>query len=89
VNGSASAIGGLESKLNGAKRAGIKFVFVPKENEDDYEKIIKKNKKLIDDNFKVKIVNNIYEILEYVLIDKENYNVYDKTFDCEKYLQFY
>lgn len=89
VNGTASAIGGLESKLNGAKKAGIKLVFVPKENEDDYEKIIKKNKKLIDDNFKVNIVNNIYEILEYALIDKEKYNVYDKTFDCEKYLQFY
>jgi endopeptidase La len=89
VNGTASAIGGLESKLNGAKKAGIKFVFIPKENEDDYEKIIKKNKKLIDDNFKVKIVNNIYEILEYALIDKENYDVYEKTFCCDKYLQFY
>jgi endopeptidase La len=86
INGEASPIGGLESKLNGAKKAGIKLVFVPKDNEDDYEKIIKKNKKLIDNNFKVKIVSNIYEILEYSLIDKDKYDVYDKTFDCEKYL---
>lgn len=89
VNGNISAIGGLESKLIGAKKAGIKLVFVPEENENDYNKVITKNQKLIDDNFKIKIVSNIYEILEYALIDKSTYNTFDKTFDCQKYLNFY
>ena len=89
VNGSISAIGGLESKLNGAKKAGVKLVFIPKENEDDYDKIIKKNKGFVDDGFRVKIVDNIYQVLEYAIIDKEIYEVYDKTFDCSKYLNFY
>ena len=44
MNGDVTAIGGLESKLFVAKKAGVELVFVPKENEKDYEKIIKKNK---------------------------------------------
>ena len=86
TNGSITAIGGLESKLNGAKKAGVQLVFVPKENEKDYDKIIKKNNELIDKNFNIIIVNNICDVLQYALIDNnKNYNVCDKTFDCSKY----
>lgn len=91
THGSITAIGGLEYKLRGAKRAGVKFVFVPKENESDYIKIISTNKTLIDDNFKVYLVSHITEILEYALIDDNlngniNEQVYMKTFNCSKYL---
>jgi endopeptidase La len=72
TNGNITAIGGLDSKLSGAKKAGVNLVCVPKENESDFNKIIKKNKSLIDDTFKVVIVEHIREILDYVLIDKEN-----------------
>jgi len=87
TNGMITAIGGLDSKLNGAKKAGVELVLVPKENEKDYEKIIKKNPKLIDDKFKVIIVNDIYDVVEYALIDSNNtkFNVYDKTFKCKDY----
>ena len=34
-------IGGLNAKLNGAKKAGVKLVIIPEENRDDYEKIDK------------------------------------------------
>jgi endopeptidase La len=86
TNGAITAIGGLESKLNGAKKAGVELVFVPKENEKDYEKILKKNNKLIDKNFNVIIVENIYDVLQYALIDvNKKYKVNDKTFDCKKY----
>lgn len=63
------------------------MVLVPRENEKDYEKIIKKNKKLIDDKFKVIIVNDIYDVVQYALIDlnQNEYKVYDKTFDYKKY----
>jgi endopeptidase La len=89
TNGMITAIGGLDSKLNGAKKAGINLVLVPKENEKDYEKVIKKNNKLIDDKFKVIIVNDIYEIIEYALIDNKYQNkefkVEDKTFNYKDY----
>ncbi len=86
TNGAITAIGGLESKLYGAKKAGVELVFVPKENENDYNKIIKKNNKLIDKTFSVIIVDNIFDVLQYALIDNnKKYNVSDKTFDCSKY----
>jgi endopeptidase La len=90
TNGNITAIGGLDSKLNGAKKAGVNLVFVPKENESDFNKIIKKNKLLIDDKFKVIIVNHIREVLDYVLIDKDFQNsktdiTYEKTFNHKKY----
>ncbi len=98
TNGLITAIGGLECKLMGAKKAGVKFVFVPKENEDDYNKILKKNLTLIDNDFKVKIVSHISEILEYVLLDEKTVNklrekdkdrdlTYEKTFDIKTYLK--
>ena len=86
TNGMVTAIGGLESKLHGAKKAGVELVFVPFENKSDYEKIIKKNNKLICNNFNVKIVSHISEILDYTLIDNiKNFATDSKTFDYSKY----
>jgi endopeptidase La len=98
TNGNITAIGGLDCKLMGAKKAGVKFVFVPKENEDDFNKINKKNPNLIDDNFKVKLVSHITDILEYVLIDdkivekikEKNKNIdicFEKTFSLGEYIR--
>ena len=91
TNGHITAIGGLECKLLGAKKAGVNLVFIPKENIPDYDKIIDKNKNLIDDTFKIIIVNHISEVIEYALIDIDNYNssnnTFDKTFDFNKYLK--
>ena len=96
TNGLITAIGGLDCKLSGAKRAGAKLVFVPKENESDYDKIIKTNKTLIDSNFKVMFVDHITEILDYALIDGDMLDnltkkgvsdiVYEKTFDWSRYI---
>jgi ATP-dependent Lon protease len=82
----------------GAKKAGVKFVFVPKENEDDFNKIIKKNTTLIDEDFKVKIVSHISEILDYVILDEKIVNklrennklgdiTFEKTFDVKTYFK--
>jgi len=85
-DGTISAIGGLEYKLPGAKKAGIKFVFVPKENEKDIEKLKISNNTLFDDEFKYMLVEKIGEILDYALIDVQNYTTFDKSFDHTKYL---
>jgi endopeptidase La len=69
LTGKIAKIGGLQYKLIGAKRAGVKIVFVPEDNKEDVEQIQKDNKELIDDNFKIIIVNNLREILKHILID--------------------
>ena len=51
-------IGGLKEKIIGAHRAGIKMVFLPKENEKDLEEIPADIKKDITFNF----VSNYIEI---------------------------
>ena len=45
--GNISKIGGLRSKLNGAKRAGVNFACVPRDNLSDVEKILKEDEGLI------------------------------------------
>lgn len=90
LNGNVTEIGGLDGKSIGAKKAGVKLVLAPKENEKDLEKIKELHKTLIDDNFKIILINNLKEALEYALIeDPENYKedmVFEKTFNCDQYL---
>jgi ATP-dependent Lon protease len=68
LNGRITKIGGLNYKLTGAKKAGVKLVFICKENKDDLDEIIKKDPKLIDNNFQVQIIEYIDEIINLVLI---------------------
>lgn len=68
LTGKVSKIGGLEFKLQGAKKAGVNIVYVPMENKKDIEEIKKKYVNLIDDNFKIILVNNINEIINEIII---------------------
>ena len=67
LTGKISKIGGLEFKLQGAKKAGVNIVYVPMENKKDIDDIKKKYVNLIDDNFKVILVNHINEIINEIL----------------------
>jgi ATP-dependent Lon protease len=62
-----TAIGGLENKLEGAKRAGIKLALYPKENNKDIEKIKERNSKLFDENFKVQEIETLDEAIKYAI----------------------
>ena len=64
LNGKIHKIGGLESKLNGAKRAGVKKVFIPQDNDDDLKLILKK----IDDEmyFKDLEIIKVEKYLDFV-----------------------
>ena len=44
--GNVTKIGGLEYKINGGKKAGIKHFFISTENKKDFEKIKKDDSKL-------------------------------------------
>ncbi len=62
-------IGGLDEKLNAAKRAGANIALVPYNNKIDLENVIKNNPKLVDDKFKVILVSNFDEVINNALID--------------------
>ena len=68
LTGRITKIGGLNYKLIGAKRAGVKQVFVPLENKKDLEDIKKKYTKLIDSNFNVETFEFIDEIIDKILV---------------------
>ena len=67
MTGKAKAIGGLDDKLYGVKREGIKLALYPEENQKDANQILDNYPDLVDDNFKIKSYKNIYEALNYIL----------------------
>ena len=76
LKGQVTKIGGLSEKLNGAKKAGITTVLIPKGNEKDFNKIVQNEQDLIDKNFKVIMVDNIWDVLNFCLIKPPNTKKY-------------
>lgn len=67
--GHVKAIGGLRSKLEGAKRAGARLVLVPRENLKDLEEITAKFPELVDGTqLRVEIVDSIHEVIDHALL---------------------
>ena len=66
--GNITAIGGLQSKLLGAKNADIKLVLYPEENQDDIDIMRQDYLDLEDENFKLKSVNIITDVFNLCLI---------------------
>ena len=64
LSGKITKIGGLNYKLIGAKKAGVKLALVSKENELDLKEIKEKNKALFDNSFNVKLVDTIDDIIK-------------------------
>ena len=69
LTGKVTKIGGLDFKLPGAKKAGIKKVFISKENSDDLIELKNKDPTLIDDDFDVILVEYIGDFIDQILID--------------------
>lgn len=69
LQGNVTAIGGLEEKMEGAKKAGVKLVLYPKENQKDVDKIKERNKDLFDSNFKIKSVDTIYDVIQNAIVE--------------------
>ena len=65
--GNISKIGGLEFKINGAKKAGVKTIFISHENKQDFDKIKKEDNK-IDTDVKIIFIKNINDLVDQGLI---------------------
>ena len=68
LRGSAGIIGGLESKLNGGKKAGCTMALIPMDNMEDMERIRREGNSMECDNFKVIPVECIEKVLELALV---------------------
>ena len=64
--GNITAIGGLDAKLNGSKKAGVTLALIPKENEPQLERLRQDGESPEDDNFKVILVDHITQAVEHV-----------------------
>lgn len=68
LSGKIMEIGGLESKIFGAKMAGCVKVLCPIDNSDSLQKIITDHPDIFTKDFQVKTVSNINEVLKILLI---------------------
>ena len=69
LNGSIHEIGGLESKIEGGKSAGVSTVLYPYKNQKDVDLIRDKGNVL--NNIEVKPIHNIWEVLDICLEENE------------------
>ncbi|AGC01815.1 ATP-dependent Lon protease, bacterial type [Acanthamoeba polyphaga moumouvirus] len=86
LTGKISKIGGLDAKLAGAKKAGIKCVYICGENREDYEAIKKKSPELFEKDFEIKIVDHIIDIVTdpNVIIDVKQNDFDENIYNCLK-----
>ena len=76
LNGNIHVIGGLEHKIEGGKIAGATLILYPEDNEQDID-IIKKNNPDILLNIEIKPIKNIWQVLDYCLMEHNlTFNVY-------------
>ena len=67
LRGRITAIGGLDSKILGSMRAGVKTVLYPKENNEDFKEFLEKYKEVIDlDEMTFHEVDHIDEVMKIV-----------------------
>ena len=67
LRGRITAIGGLDSKILGSMRAGVKTILYPKENHEDFNDFLEKYKAVIDlDEMTFHEVDHIDEVMKIV-----------------------
>lgn len=66
LQGKAVAVGGIDLKLRGAKRAGARLVLVPEGNRQDVEKAVANDPQLLD-TMDVQYISNIQEAIDFLL----------------------
>ena len=66
LNGQVCQIGGLDTKIRGAKKAGVELVLFPKTNEHDLKTIKKHYSPFHDGKLEYKMVETIWDVLPFV-----------------------
>jgi ATP-dependent Lon protease len=84
LSGDVLPIGGLRSKLYGAKSAGCKLALYPAENDEDYKKIVRDCTDLFDDSFRAVAVSSLHQVLPLALIGVDGIDTEDVAMICNK-----
>ena len=67
LQGKVTAIGGLDSKIMGSMRAGVKTILYPKDNEEDYQDFLEKYSEVLDlSEMSFHAVDNVKDAMQYV-----------------------
>ena len=66
LNGNVTEIGGLDAKLNGAKRAGVNIALIPQQNQREFDIVVRNNPELLDKKFKVIKISTIQDALKHI-----------------------
>ena len=70
LNGKVHAVGGIDLKIEGGKNAGVSTILLPKENEQDFNIIIKSKPELKED-LNIIFVSNVWEVINYVFVEND------------------
>ena len=73
LNGEVLAVGGIDLKIEGGKKAGVKKILLPYENKDDFN-VIKKSKPTIDENIEIIFIKTIWETFSHVYLSSLEFN---------------
>lgn len=69
LHGNVSKIGGVRYKVQGAFKANVNIVYLPKDNEEDVDKLKKELPEIFDDKHECKFIDTVIDVAKEVLID--------------------
>lgn len=72
LHGYVSKIGGVRYKVQGGFKAGVKKIFLPKENKEDCEKLQKEMGEIFDDTHSCEYMEHVIDVAKKALIDWDN-----------------
>ena len=75
LEGTITEIGGLEEKVSGAIRSGVRLVLYPRENENDAKEIRESFPSWFEGDFDMRPVDTIHDILKIVLVKPITYDM--------------
>ena len=71
LHGNVTKIGGVKYKVQGAFKANVNIAYLPKENEEDYDKLKKEMPEIFDDEHSCKFIEHVLDVAKEALIDYE------------------
>jgi endopeptidase La len=77
--GNVTKIGGVRYKVQGAFKANVNVIYLPKENEEDLEKLKKELPEIFDDNHKCKFVETVIDVARDAIVDWDDNQLINKN----------
>jgi endopeptidase La len=69
LHGFVKKVGGIRYKIQGGFKAGVKKIFLPKENKEDLEKLQKEMSEIFDETHTCEMIEHVLDVAKKVLIN--------------------